>query len=404
MGHRALFLFFVGIITGSTACQDSTVAAVSDEADLVAKVLANNADVRDDRLIFPQVLVDAKLRSRIDHFRAELAAGKRPEDIENVILLGDRQADAADASGKLNENVPNPYGFIRRALSYHDEGGKTVIMTEHASLEEAFAELSEGRTIEVGAQPRSADLSPQVRKTFTKTIPLLEFGEQNLLQDDRVTVKLRSGSVDLDAAIDLAADISAFKLQHAHVIVDARIGSELVLEASSREAFTVSPKTDVFAAHWPIGMLGPIPVTLALKATIGCDVQAAAHVVATAGLSASASVRGGVSYDRGKSVEPIFEHPSFTPTVISPKVDAGANASTKCYLRPQISVLFYDVAGPFVTPGVYGKLEASVAPFQARAAVGFTTNVGGKLSIFGKDLASIDKEVFAVERELWRSN
>ena len=63
----------------------------SDEAHIVAQDVANAAEVLPDRLIFPAELIPEDLRRRIREFEAAMAQGIDRQDVENVILMADRQ-------------------------------------------------------------------------------------------------------------------------------------------------------------------------------------------------------------------------------------------------------------------------------------------------------------------------
>lgn len=405
MLRRSLVGLFALSLLGVAGCQDTTVEeSETTSGTLVASGFANDVIVHESELVVPSRLVTTTLRRRIDTYRSAIEAGESPDAVEPVLLVGDRQADATDASGEIRPDAENPYGFIRRALSYRDEGDVVVIATEQASLDEVFTELDEGRTLQAGVQPQNADLLPQVQKTFKKTLPVIKWKDKVLFDKNGAKITIKGGSLSLDTAIDVGADISGKKVEHVHAIVDTQIGSTFTIELSGEKGFTASPSADVFKGSWPIGAVGPVPVTLAVKATVGCDVKTTGRVAASTAIAFTAGIKSGAIYDQGKALEPVEGGVKFKPTLYPPTFESGGKTDAKCYLRPQVSVLLFDVAGPYVTPTTYGKLAATTSPKRATVSVGFTATVGAKLTVFGKDLGSYEKDVYSFEKELWRSN
>lgn len=410
MLRRSLFgLFALTALATAVGCQDTPPAEERDatETTLVAGGFANDVTVNEDSLVIPTRLFGAKLRRRIDTYRSAIEAGQSPEAVEPVLLVGDRQADATDATGELRADARNPYGFIRRAVAYREEGAVVIIDTEQAALDEVFTELNEGRTLQAGVLPQAdetPDLVPLVQKTFKKTLPLIEWDDKVVFDKNGAKITIKGGSVSLATAIDVGAEISGKKVDHVHAIVDTQLGSTFTIELSGERGFTASPSADVFEGSWPVGAVGPVPVTLAVKVTVGCDVKTTGRASAGAAIAYTAGIKSGVVYDKGKPLEPVFDGVKVEPTLYPPTFDVRGKAEAKCYLRPQVSVLLFDVAGPYVTPTTYGKLAATSSPKLATVSVGLTATVGAKLTVFGKDLGSYEKDVYAFEKELWRSN
>ena len=180
------------------ACSsESSKGQASADSDLVARVLADSAEVHPDSLVFPTALVPSTLRDRIAAFQAAIASGKSRGDIENVILLGDRSKAAIDASGKVKKDAANPYGYMRRALSIREEGGKTTIVTEQASLDDAFAEFNAGQFVEVGTQTDATGVSPLANQHFKTSIPVTQFDGMELFREGDVSLNLGSGFVSI---------------------------------------------------------------------------------------------------------------------------------------------------------------------------------------------------------------
>ena len=405
MALRPSFLLVVAVSSlaacTATSAPTEEPVSVSDSA-VVGSVLTDTVEVRADRLVFDKGTVPAILRSRIDAYAKARKGGASREAVDNVILAGDRQTDATDASGQIREGIGNPYGFVRRAVSFEDRGDKTIVMTERVSLDEAFQEFNEGKIIQVGTQPAERGLTPRMNSELHYNIPVINMNGKELYSSGGATVRLKTGYVNLDTVVDLGADISWFSLGSAHVVIDANVDSELVVETSLAGPFHKSFSKEVYRGSWPIGSIGPVPVTLGLVATVGCDVDANGQATASAGVGMKIAMKGGVKYDKDDGTSPVWENPRFTPRAIAPQIQLAGRVTTRCYVRPQISIMLFDAAGPTLTPDLAAKLDATYAPLKATLTGELGLDVGGKLEIFGKHLGEVNYHLFTVDKQLWQ--
>lgn len=399
MAVRLSSVAFLVVSLAACAVQESSENAPTEEpvtaqdSAIVGRVLADTAEVHPDYLVFDRADFPAALRRRVDHRET------------NVILAGDRQKDAVDSSGQIREGIGNPYGFIRRAVSIEDKGNKTIVHTTKASLDEAFEQFSEGRIVQVGSEEsESGMLKPQYDTSLHYTIPVIDMNGKELYSSGGMTVRLKTGYVNLDTTVDLGADISWFSLHDAHVVLDAIVDSELVVEASLAGPFSKEFSKEVYRGSWPIGSIGPVPVTLGLVATVGCKIEADGVATASAGVGMNIKMKGGVDYDADKGLSPVWENPRFTPRAIAPQVALeGGKATTRCSVRPQLSIMLFDAAGPTLTPDLAAKLDAAgPRPLKATLTGEIGLDVGGKMEIFGKNLGEVNYHLFTVDKQLWK--
>jgi hypothetical protein len=398
MALRASLVAVVALSLAACASQEGTEVAAEEpvtaqDSAIVGNILSDTAEVHPDYLVFDKGVFPTALRTRV---------GNRDK---NVILAGDRQKDATDSTGQIREGIGNPHGFIRRAVSIEDKGNKTIVRTEKVALDEAFQEFREGRVIQVGAEDtESGALKPQFDKSLHYTIPVINMNGKELWSQGGASVRLKTGFVNLDTTVDLGADISWFSLHDAHVVIDAAVDSELVVEASLAGPFSKEFSKEVYRGSWPIGSIGPVPVTLGLVATVGCKIDADGVATASAGVGMNIKMKGGVKYnadDGGTS--PVWENPRFTPRAIAPQVSLkGAHAVTRCSVRPQLSLMLFDAAGPTLTPDLAAKVDATYAPLKATLTGEIGLDVGGKMEIFGKSLGEVNYHLFTVDKQLWK--
>lgn len=370
------------VALSAVACAAAPASSSSDSTADLSTEAAADVKVLDDRLVFPRAAVSASTRQRID-------AG------EKVILTGGRGADAIDAAtGQINPNAANPYGFARQAVSYTDEGDTTTVMTTRVALDEAFAQL----------KPPTA-LSPAFSHTAQVSVPVIDLSNIELWSNGGASLKLKSGSLTLGSGVDVGTDIDWYKLGQAHVILNTSLDTEIVLEADLDGPTSFSVSKDVYHGSWPIGSIGPVPVTLGLVASVACDIQADGVASATAGIRVSASMKGGVSYDHDSGKSPVNATPQFSASIVDPSFSfQSGSTNTTCHIRPQFSVMLFDAAGPTLTPDLAANFTGGVAagaPFSGAVTGELGLDVGGKLEVFGKDLGSVDYHLFTVEKQLW---
>lgn len=385
---------FLAVSLAACAVQSAPAEEPTTATDsaIVGNLVSDTAEVHPDYIVFDKGEFPAVLRRRVTNRE------------DNVILAGDRQKDAVGSDGKIREDVGNPYGFLRKAVRIEDQGNKTIVYTTKASLNEAFQEFSEGRVIQVGTEDERGGLKPQFNSTLHYTIPVINMDGKQLYSQDGMTIRLKSGHVNLDTTVDLGTDISWFSLQDAHVVLDANVDSELVVEADLDGPFKKDFSVNVYRGSWPIGSIGPVPVTLGLVASVGCSIDANGEATASAGVGMNVHMKGGVNYDSDNGLSPVWENPRFTPRAIAPQVDLRrGKATTRCSIRPQLSLMLFDAAGPTLTPDLAARLDSTSPPLKSTLTGEIGLDVGGKMEIFGKNLGEVNYHLFTVDKQLWSS-
>lgn len=417
MNLRSAFLLLgvVGLVACAGEGTGSDTASASN--DIVGQVLGNTAKVAPKTLTFPKSAINQVLRDRITQYQEAIAAGKKRADVDNVILVGDRQSDATNPDGSLREGLDNPYGFLRRALSFRDHGDETIIDTEDATLEDALVvkEFDDGEVIQIGsgdAKPQAGGLRPQglgdIGRPVDFKIPVLNITEKNrkeIFRKGQAFVRINSANVTIDTTIDVHAKIGLRGLSAAHAFVEAQVNSALEVEIGGGPDLKGTKEMDLFSSSWPVGAIGPIPMTLTLNTFIGCELGVEGTVGVTSKMGASVHMRAGGTYERDSGMKTEFQSPSFDPTFERPEVEADARAFTKCYVRPRIAILFAGMVGPFVAPQGYVRLDAAVIPppLAATLKAGAAVSVGGELSILGHEIGKLETKAFPIgsEKVLW---
>lgn len=407
----SVFLFG---LAGLVACagDDTANDSASSSSEVVGNVMANTAKVEKDRLIFPKSSIKNDLRRRIARYEEAISDGKKKEDIENVILKSDRQADAADAKGALRQKLDNPYGFLRRALSIRDDGDETIIKTEQATLEDVAKELNNGEPIEVGGVPAKSEASGirplglDFGSPIHFSVSPINVTDKEIFRDGATFIALEKAILTVDPTIDVRASFGWSGLSSAHAFVDATVSSELAIKVGVGGSFQGMKEKEIFSSGWVVGSIMGVPLTLTLAATVGCELGVDGNVSVGSGVTAELNgFHAGGRYEDGSGVKTEFTAPKFDHEFHPPTVTATATAGAKCYVRPHIALLFADMVGPFVEPQGYARVEAAAIPPPVKAAlyVGATVKVGGEFTVFGQELGRLETKDFPIgsEQKLW---
>ena len=124
----------------------------------------------------------------------------------------------------------------------------------------------------------------------------------------------------------------------------------------------------------------PIVFTPQLKVSVGVDGSANASL--TSEITQSISFKSGVQYLQGKGWSPFN---TFNKTLGFQPPQLNMNAGAGAYLKPELLLKIYSVAGPYVNLKLYGRLDADLlqTPWW-KLYGGITMNAGAKVDILDK--------------------
>lgn len=149
--------------------------------------------------------------------------------------------------------------------------------------------------------------------------------------------------------------------------------------------------------------IGPVPVVgvVTERLTFRAAVVANASVRFKGTFNAGFGVTAGVQWTQAHGWEPVSSATSHFDATAPKLAGIEGSAAVRLSVVPEISVIFYEAAGPFINLQPYAQATAAAdATFTGRQFTGFDWNtdidfgidlgLGAKLSLFGrKDLASI---------------
>lgn len=353
---------------GASYASEAGTVELHEGTTIVEQDLADVADVRTDRIVFPDSTFD-RLSSR------------RAGDI----LISDRQAPGT--SGK------NPAGFLRKVVSIARSDEGVVVMTSDASLPEAVNEL----TLHTRLQTPKFGIDGPVHPTSTTIHPLaggsttvraLDFSGKKLFERQVVgkaadgteipyTIHetVDTGTLDFAPSYDVNAKVGFLKLESFSLTgagpfeADLAMSAGLKLDpAAASKELENKPITyshsealadyDVQIDSIKIGRLS-IPATVHFHATLDCELSFTAPAEVKVHGHASGNVTAAVSY-ADKKLSSSSNH-TITAKVDSPEYTTKGFARAYCTVNPTFQIEFFRQQTVTLTANAYEGAGGSLS-------------------------------------------
>jgi len=276
------------------------------------------------------------------------------------IIVGDSTINA------VNNDVA-PYGFLRRVADFFSEGGRFVVITEPAALEDAilYGEQAVPITIDtnrwfieqeypVSAAPQWNEIVPVVYAPPYAGVQVKiddviydEDNDENTT-DDQVRA---SGSISVEpgAQTNLDLSIQNHQLQWFQFSTSLREKADIKLYSSVNVVSfgkRIELKRITFFPYTVL--IGPVPLVITPQLSVFVGAKGDISVGVSTGINQSSTITTRVWYENGRwdADTGISDH-----SVSRMNTDWNISAGAEAYAGPQLSVLLYGVAGP------YGELK-----------------------------------------------
>jgi len=307
-------------------------------------------------------------------------------------------------------------GYLRKVVDVDVEGGRLIVTTEQASLEEAFEELDIKTTIKL---PQSSELSPpgifQSPPYPVKSPLTIEMGALNIpisysIPIDYGTMEVE-GSFKFTPSIDVEIKISMFKLKKFRLVlrgdVQQGLGVNMGIEKGIEKEYEI-PLIDYggLIAPTPVQLfavaIGPVLINGKFTLSGGVGVSLDAGIDGEFGYDTSLTMGGGVEYMDG-NWNPVTEFDYEFNPYFDYKVYAGLEGEV--YLEPRLGIYIYDAAGPYFQLKPYGKGAITFIPnIHLEAGLGLSGSVGGSVKILSWSLIDRNYELFDFYEVLWEKD
>ncbi|MGM0558371.1 MAG: hypothetical protein ACQEVA_18445, partial [Myxococcota bacterium] len=313
-----------------------------------------------------------------------------------------------------------PSGMLQRVISVREEGGELVATTRQATLAETFerADFEMSRNISPDEIQSTQSLREGVSvQTLQPEEAQQEVGQPVELSFDQVVVdtdgdqsttddQLRlNGSIAFGAALDTDVQIRAFKLRRFLFAMELQESVDIEMEGDFDGA---DIEQSVRVANVNIDtisfQIGPVPVVIKIDmiVTMGIDGSLTAEI--RVGAVQSASARIGAEYTDGDGWNGINESSSDFQT--PPPELSFDRVNARGWVRPQLEVKLYGVAGPFVFAEPFLRFEAEVytSPFwELYGGLNFGAGLVVRVPVVG-EVGSFEASFQAFEEDIDSSN
>ena len=350
----------------------------------------------------------------------EVIAGQTLAQLESVSADGEQfvfdgspaaldELDIGDVMvGGTTAAAPN--GFLRKVTGLRNTGGKQIVTTAPATLEEAITDgnldlslvLSPNMVASTVLMP-GVSMAPSGRggtaaDTFAYTLDefvIYDKDGNEATKNDQFTA---DGTVAISQALDYGFDIRGGSLQKMDFIITSDTNTELKYKASVGFGATLLEKKKVLARHMfqPITvMVSFVPVVFTPELAIVLGVDGSVEAETTFGVQYTTHMEFGLRLENG-NWRPVGDaSDDFRPLPVT----ADKQFKIQGGVGPQLSVKLYNVVGPYAEAKIFGSLVLdSLLPFKWKLYAGLTVPVGVKLEIFSKLFVDVSRTVIEIKK------
>jgi hypothetical protein len=301
-------------------------------------------------------------------------------DLAKTVFPGDVLVFSATAS--------TPHGLLRKIVSKAESGGQLQLVTVQAKLEEAFQELhlavhqavdpntmqswksdlrginfhtvaptSGGREIPFEGAQRSRVSDITVKGSagagfnvgFDNTVLYDDDNDPSTTYDQVVV----SGSCSFSLSIDLEVDIGFGTMDRFKFGSNIKQESELTVE-TTLPAAQLNKQITLATLYFPPFAVGPVLIVPQLQLTAGVEGKLEAQI--SSEVSESVTLGAGILYQNGQwqPYNDLSANFDFQPPHLS------ASGTIKAHVGPNLGLLIYDAAGPYLQADGYLDLDADI--------------------------------------------
>jgi hypothetical protein len=298
-------------------------------------------------------------------------------------------------------------GFLRRVKRVTTEGSQSTLVTEQAALTDA---------IEKGSLSESFDLSgSQSQSRRWKTVRTMQGVQPKSTQlgidlgnvslsSQGVDVTLSNGGASFNPTIDLEVDIGTGGVEQFRLAADGTVAFSTDIEVVANAGLSSRVDTSLATFKKPpvTFSIGLVPVTVqpTLDFVAQCEIGVDQTGAVETGVELENTVTLGAEYTSG-GWSPISDRET---SLEARAVEWGQSISSelKCSVRPELAFKFYQVAGPFINTGPYGRanFETGSNTWNWGLYAGMDAGYGGKVEFLSYSIARFEHTFTLTETEL----
>jgi hypothetical protein len=302
-----------------------------------------------------------------------------------------------------------PRGLLRRVTGVNRRGGRLVVQTAPGALEDVFwsarfrhrarmlaSDIAVARArVEGLVVPDAANQawSPGRIEFELLDVVLFDADGDPATTADQVRA---TGTLGAEPSFDLDVDIAWGRVRRLQFTNTTRLHATLALDARAAASFsrTVSVATVEFA---PVTvMIGPVPLVLTPVVDVHVGASGSVSAAIRTSVTAATNVVAGLVYedDRWRGFADLPDGLDDVDLDWTPP-EATGSAGVELLAGPQLTVLLYDIGGPYASVYGYADAWAALQPPSWALDLGLRGNVGVAVRTpAAGDLARYGVEVF----------
>jgi Tol biopolymer transport system component len=308
-------------------------------------------------------------------------------------------------------------GFLRRITSVSTAGDVITLGTAQAALTDVLERGSFQTTVQLttpAGSPRavsggSADVrySPLQADYLADGVTLaagaLSLKDTDLCKEllngncpDWVKLTIPEGSITFEPGLDIDGSIKNGAIETFHTIATGALSLDLSVKAVATKEFTtegdkklaeISKRFAALVAGVPVVGKATISYTVGYKATANLETSY------ETGATVTTQVAAGARYAAATGWTGVWDT-SLQTQQKTTEWEAQAQGDVRIFIRPELKLIFYEVAGPFIQVEPWLKGEAFVGTQQCelKVSAGIDSKIGFKIEILGAQVRDYDED------------
>lgn len=289
-----------------------------------------------------------------------------------------------------------PTGFLRKIANITQIGGGLRFTTQLAEIEDALEDAAVGTTISFDPSQAKTVETPEF-----KLVNSTELSKGTSPGDPRNPLKgvinitknlgdgtliTFTGSIEIENSFLFNAEVENWSLEGFTCLFTGEVDANISVSASQTAEIPLVEFKVGEPIRWPTITLwaGWFPITITPEVQIYVGAKGSVGATATAKVGVVADATAGLTYNRLNRWEPVRE---FNWDFYHSPISAGFSAAIKGYVGPELRLIVYELAGPYIRVQGFGEFVVSTLPPPLQLWVGaeFKTGVttGGFLEMFG---------------------
>ncbi len=297
-------------------------------------------------------------------------------------------------------------GYLRKVVNVTLDGQQMHVETEKASLAEAVEQgsLSVNLTDIDWTIPQSTLQRKGVVPQMVVSTLSQDLSNTTLFKDDNIWIEITEGMIEFDPDLLLELEIKDQKTNFFKIEVIGDLELDYTFRLAVGDQVDLEKSITIFESHHIKNLqLGHVPVIMQITFSIlgGIDVNIGSTVEVQTGFHTNVVAGLGAEWIH-QSWNPILSLTNTFNPYPPDWSDSHADVEAMCYLRPQLAIKFYGVAGPMLALKPYAQLSGKVT-LHPSYSWELKTGVDGIIGIDLLDLEIIDESIPPLEMSypLW---